>query len=174
MVNVVYRDDRHAFSSTRDWAMTFLTGDITDIQRIVHNGQMWSILGLIETTHFYSSFAGVSEKRQIINLYVNNHIQCFLKYSVLVHPSALIIIDHKAPPLLAAPSNTPRPRQISLNWVALNQSPEHCATFAGLGKFQPKAEHLATQMRLGGSRVAVQVYSSSAPRNRFLCPPAGC
>ena len=85
--------------------MTFVTGDITDIQRIVQwpNVKYFGLIYITvpdETTHFYSSLAsaGVSEKETRLQDYRNE----VFRHIGLVDPSALIIVGHQAPPLLAA------------------------------------------------------------------------
>ena len=176
MVDVVYRDDRHTISSTSDWAMTFLTGDITDIQRIVHNGQMWSIWGwlrpLTSTRPLLARPLPAFLKKQMfrVSLRVDKSIQSSTTYRVLVNPSALIIIVHKAPPLLEAPSNTPRSRQISLNWVALNQSPEHCAALPVWGNSNPRRSTSPARWDWPG-RGPLYRCTAAPPRGTSFCVP---
>ena len=129
--------------------MRKLTGEWF-LQRSLNNGlKLWSIswsenITMFQPSH-YSSLAGVSGKR--IKLVVMAKIfWAWLKRRLLVEIWSLSSHNRgSSSPLLTDASRLPSRSPNRLVWIELlwQESPEHCATLAGLGKFQPKSWHLA-------------------------------
>jgi len=112
-------------------------------------------------------------QRKKIKLYITTESMKPVLEIIVKNPSALIIIVHQAPPLLARWVTRPRSQQISLNWVACWASPEHCAALLVWGNSNQDMGHLALEMTLERSRAMSPSWAYfCVPQRKLSRPPA--